>query len=185
MLKYFLQNHKNELRQRLKNLRNTLTLHEKENGEKVIMAKFLELYAGFTSFGAYYPINSEVTTLKIIKSLQDCGKTITLPVISNNKMAFKVWPKGQELVSGKFSLEPPANNKAIVPEIILTPLLGFDRAGNRLGYGHGYYDKYFTSHAHVQKVGLAFAIQEIASLPSGEWDKKLDLIITDREVIKP
>jgi 5-formyltetrahydrofolate cyclo-ligase len=185
MLKDFLQKQKNELRQKLKNLRNSMLLPEKKNAEDAIMAKFLEKFTSSFCFGVYFPINSEVSPLEIIEHLHVAGKTIALPVIAKDDMEFKLWPHREPLVQGKFSLQPQISNAVLVPEVAITPLLGFDRSGNRIGYGWGYYDKYFTLHPSIYKVGLAFALQEMPSLPCNEWDIKLDLIITENEIILP
>lgn len=70
-------------------------------------------------------------------------------------------------------------------DLVVVPLIGFDRHGNRLGYGGGYYDKFLAGNRCKQTVGLAYSFQEVKNLPIEEYDQKLDLIITEKEVIKP
>lgn len=70
-------------------------------------------------------------------------------------------------------------------DLVIVPLLGFDRAGNRLGYGGGYYDKFLAKNNCKQTIGLAYSFQEVESLPVEPYDQNLDLIITEQEVIKP
>ncbi len=82
--------------------------------------------------------------------------------------------------------EPPAQAAEVEPDILLVPLVAFDRAGRRLGYGGGYYDLTVTrlrAHKPVVAMGIAYAIQEIAGVPVAPHDAALDLVLTEREVI--
>ena len=70
-------------------------------------------------------------------------------------------------------------------DLVIVPLVAFDRQGNRLGYGGGYYDRFLAGNSYGQAIGLAYSFQEVESLPVEEHDQKLDLIITEKEIIKP
>ena len=84
-------------------------------------------------------------------------------------------------------MEPRQSSKLVKPDLLLIPLLAYDLSGNRLGYGGGYYDRYIEKIEKVKKVfkiGLAFSFQKISSIPINQYDKRLDFIITEKEIVK-
>jgi 5-formyltetrahydrofolate cyclo-ligase len=99
----------------------------------------------------------------------------------------RAWSFGEPLASGQWGIrEPTPDAPEVAPDILIVPLVCFDRAGHRIGYGAGYYD--MTIHAlrakkKIVAVGVAFAAQEISKVPSTERDERLDLVLTEREVI--
>ena len=106
---------------------------------------------------------------------------------SGKPLIMRAWTFGGPLRSGQWGIrEPMADAPEAAPEILIVPLLAFDRRGQRIGYGAGYYD--MTIHAlrarkPVVAVGIAYAAQEIAEVPATERDARLDLVLTEREVI--
>lgn len=168
---------KEHLRKELKAKRDAMLPTERKAASQEICAQFIKLYSTYSNYGVYVPISSEVCPLEIVEHLRKLGKTISLPVINGDEMRFKIWSEGAKLVSGRFSLEPESDNQIIIPEVIITPVLGFDDQLNRLGYGKGYYDKYFTQHHEIIKIGLAFSCQICKSIPCSQWDQPLDAII--------
>ena len=117
-----------------------------------------------------------------------------MPIIDkkNNSMEFKKWIPNDELVSGPFgTMEPKKAQTSIFPQILVVPLLSFDREFYRLGYGGGYYDKtiiYLKKYFKKEKkffitIGLAYSIQEEKKIPKEKHDMKLDYIITEKEVL--
>ena len=94
---------------------------------------------------------------------------------------------GDALASGQWGIrEPLPDALEVAPDILLVPLLAFDRRGNRIGYGAGYYDMTITAlraHKSVTAIGIAFAAQEIAAIPATPRDARLDLVLTEREII--
>lgn len=171
---------KDSLRREIKACRNSLTEEEIKTMSQAICDKFISLYADANVYGIYAPIGSEVLTDHLISLLRKKGKTIALPVAYEDRIEFKIWPNGQELIKGKFCSEPEHSNPSTVPDIVAVPVLGFDSDFNRLGYGRGYYDKYFASNPSIVKIGLAFFCQEVPSIPCEYWDQKLDFVITER-----
>ena len=136
----------------------------------------------------YYPSSYEVDVLKII-DLKDFKKhNYLLPVIEkNNKMNFHEWKKKDILALNKFGVPEPVKSKKIVPDIILLPLLVFDKKKNRIGYGKGYYDKFlnkFNKKKKIVTIGVAFSFQKYHKLPINSKDYKLDYIITEKGIIK-
>ena len=101
-------------------------------------------------------------------------------------MRFLAWQVGDPLVAGPSGLlQPAADTKAVVPDTILVPLIGFDRALNRLGQGAGYYDRAFATLTDARRIGLAWSVQELSALPCDPWDEPLHAIATERGWIEP
>ncbi len=136
----------------------------------------------------YYPNSFEVNILKIL-DLEYFKKFIfLLPVIEKNgSMNFYKWKKNDILSVNKYGILEPIKLKKKIPEVVLVPLLAFDKNRNRLGYGKGFYDKYFSrfikNHKKILKVGIAFSFQKYNKLPVNNKDFKLDYIITEKGIV--
>ena len=102
-------------------------------------------------------------------------------------LIMRAWDFDDPLDRGQWGIrEPKAEAADVEPDIILVPLLAFDRAGQRIGYGAGYYDQTLAqlrARKPVTAVGIAFAAQEVPTVPSTPRDERLDLVLTEREVI--
>jgi 5-formyltetrahydrofolate cyclo-ligase len=102
-------------------------------------------------------------------------------------MDFFKWSKSDPLKINKYGIPEPVSSKIFYPDILLVPLVGYDNDLNRLGYGGGFYDRYIEKIEKIKrviKIGLAFSYQKIKSLPTNQHDKKLDFIITEKEILK-
>ncbi len=134
--------------------------------------------------GGYYPINYEIDSLEIIKKLFKIGYKISLPVTKKNyQMDFFEWTFYDPLRIGELGIPEPYKYKKIYPDIILVPLVAFDKYNYRLGYGGGYYDRYIEKIKKLKKIltiGLAFSSQKVNKLSVNIHDKKLDYILTER-----
>ena len=142
----------------------------------------------------YFPINNEISPFDFINYLQKKNVTLSLPVIEakTNSIIFKKWIPTNQLKQGPFgTMEPSKKEKSILPQILVVPMLSFDRGLYRLGYGGGYYDKSINIlKKHFQKekkffitIGLAYSIQEEKKIPREKHDMRLDYIITENEVL--
>ena len=140
------------------------------------------------NIGGYYPSNFEIDDLEILELLEKKNYEISLPVIKkNNQMNFFKWSKNDPLKINQYGIPEPISSKMIYPDILLVPLVGYDNDLNRLGYGGGFYDRYIEKIEKIKKVvkiGLAFSYQEIKNLPTNQYDKKLDFIITEKKILK-
>ena len=140
------------------------------------------------NIGGYFPSNFEIDDLKILEMMEKKNFNISLPVIKeNNQMNFVKWSKIDPLKINKFGIPEPISSKIINPDILLVPLVSFDGKLNRLGYGGGFYDRYIEKIEKVKKVikiGLAFSYQKIKKVPTNKFDKKLDFIITEKEILQ-
>ncbi len=138
--------------------------------------------------GGYFPSNFEIDDLKILEMMEKKNFNVSLPVIKeNNQMNFLQWSINDPLKINKFGIPEPISSKIIDPDILLVPLVSFDNKLNRLGYGGGYYDRYIEKIEKVKKVikiGLAFSYQKIKKVPINKFDKKLDFIITEKEILQ-
>ena len=140
------------------------------------------------NLGGYYPTNFEIDDLEILRLLEKKNYKISLPIIKkNNQMDFFKWSRNDPLKINKYGIPEPVSSKIFYPDILLVPLVGYDNYFNRLGYGGGFYDRYIEKIEKIKKVikiGLAFSYQKIKNLPVNQYDKKLDFIITEKEILK-
>ena len=138
--------------------------------------------------GGYYPINFEIDDLELLKKLEKKRFDISLPVIKKNfQMDFYKWSFSDPLKINKYGIPEPEIKNIVYPDILLIPLVAFDKNLNRLGYGGGYYDrliKKLSKKKNIIKIGLAFSIQEIDKVPINVYDQKLDYIVTNKYIIK-
>ena len=142
----------------------------------------------FKSIGGYYPSNYEIDDLDILDLLEKKNFKVSLPIIKkDNQMNFQSWSRNDPLKINKFGIPEPVSSKIIYPDILLVPLVAYDSSLNRLGYGGGYYDRYIEKIEKIKKVtkiGLAFSFQKISSIPINQYDKKLDFIVTEKEILR-
>ena len=143
----------------------------------------------FIKLALYYPSNFEINVLKILEFNNISIQDILLPVIDKKKfMKFFSWKKNEILFVNKFGMLEPAKSKAKLPDIMLVPLLAFDKNKYRLGYGKGFYDRYLNRYLkqfkNILTVGVAFSFQKYHKLPINRTDIKLDFIITEKGIIK-
>jgi 5-formyltetrahydrofolate cyclo-ligase len=137
----------------------------------------------------FMPMKGEINPLPLMKKFSGRGARLALPVIAGRgrPLVMRAWNFGEPLVSGVWGIrEPPPQAAEVEPDIVLVPLVAFDRAGRRLGYGGGYYDLTITrlrARKPVVAMGIAYAVQEIAAVPAAAHDATLDLVLTEREII--
>jgi 5-formyltetrahydrofolate cyclo-ligase len=138
--------------------------------------------------GGYYPINFEVDDLELLKKLEKNKFNISLPVIKKNfQMNFYKWSFSDPLKINKYGIPEPESKNIVYPDVLLIPLVAFDKDLNRLGYGGGYYDRLITKLSKkkkVIKIGLAFSIQQVDKVPINMHDQKLDYIVTNKYLVK-
>jgi 5-formyltetrahydrofolate cyclo-ligase len=142
-----------------------------------------------TVVSGFSPLKSEISPLPLLRRLADAGASLALPVVigRGQPLVMRAWSFGAPLVSGVWGIrEPPADAPELNPDILIVPLLAFDRRGHRIGYGAGYYDMTIARLRAIKPVtaiGIAFAAQEIAAVPATPRDARLDLVLTERETI--
>ena len=159
---------------------------------KINLGKFISFLKinklNLKSVGGYYPSNYEIDDLDILDLLEKNFCKVSLPIIKkNNQMNFYRWSRNDPLKINKFGIPEPLSSKVFYPDILLVPLVAYDSSLNRLGYGGGYYDRYIEKLDKIKKVikiGLAFSFQKISSIPTNQYDKRLDFIVTEKEILR-
>ena len=140
------------------------------------------------TIGGYYPINFEIDDLALLRKFEKNKFNISLPVIKKNfQMDFYAWSFSDPLKINKYGIPEPETKNIVYPDVLLIPLVAFDKNLNRLGYGGGYYDRLIeklSKKKNIIKIGLAFSVQEIDKVPINMYDQKLDYIVTNKNIIK-
>lgn len=136
---------------------------------------------------SYMPMRTEINPLPAMKNHAKTG-SVCVPVITGAGQAlqFHQWKPGCDMVKGAFGAYVPVAAQILVPEVVIVPLVAFDRQGNRLGYGGGFYDRTLQglrARGDVLALGFSFAAQEATSLPIEATDQPLDAIITENEIL--
>jgi 5-formyltetrahydrofolate cyclo-ligase len=137
----------------------------------------------------YSPLKSEISPIPLLRLCADAGAELALPVVMGRgkPLVMRAWAFGAPLASGVWGIrEPTPAAPEVFPDILIVPLLAFDRRGHRIGYGAGYYDMTIArlrDMKQVTAIGIAFAAQEIDEVPTTPRDARLDLVLTEREII--
>jgi 5-formyltetrahydrofolate cyclo-ligase len=141
--------------------------------------------SGFCSFG------DEIDVVPLMVRLAGNGWRIALPVVigRGRPLVFRAWAPGEPTVAGVWSIPVPLESAPeIEPDVLIVPMLAFDAAGYRLGYGGGFYDRTLSRLRAIKPVvavGVAFAGQEVAHVPRGDHDEPLDWILTENGASRP
>jgi 5-formyltetrahydrofolate cyclo-ligase len=137
----------------------------------------------------FSPLKTEINPLPLLRKLAAAGATLALPVVAGRgkPLIMRSYAFGQALNEGVWGIREPKEDAAEVdPDILIVPLAAFDRRGHRIGYGAGYYDMTISrlrALKPVVAVGIAYAAQEVSEVPTTSRDERLDLVLTEREVI--
>ncbi len=190
---------KNNLRIFGKKKRSTIILDNDSKASLIVqinhcLDKILFLNHNIKTASIYYPINNEITPFGFTKYFKERKIVMSMPVVDIKKksMLFRKWSPKDDLAIGPLgNLEPTHEKEIILPQIMIVPMLMFDREFIRLGYGGGYYDKsiiklknYFQKeNFFFTTVGLAYSAQEFNKLPREKHDMNLDYIVTEKECL--
>ena len=175
---------KSEIRKKILKIR-------KQNNSKNLKIDFDQLLKIFKEekiygkiIGGYYPYNYEIDDIKILEKLEKKNFRISLPKIKKNaQMNFSTWSIKDTLKINKYGIPEPVTHQIIYPNIILVPLVAYDKNLNRVGYGGGFYDRYIKKIKKRKKVtiiGLAYSFQKVKKIPINRYDIKLDFVITEK-----
>lgn len=156
----------------------------------IIVQRALALSADFAPapLSVFWPIRSEVDTRGLMAGLAERSFQVGLPIVAGDRLRFAQWRPGDVLRAAGFGLqEPLATAPSLLPTTLFVPLCAFDRHGNRLGYGKGYYDRTIaaaSAQRPVTTIGIAFSVQEISAVPIEPHDRPLDAILTEAGLLK-
>jgi 5-formyltetrahydrofolate cyclo-ligase len=145
---------------------------------------------GFQVVSAFFPYRSEIDTRPLLGRLAGEGWTTCLPIVLGEglPLEFRRWLPGEPTINGAMNIDRPDEAAAVVePDVLIVPMLAFDRAGFRLGYGGGYYDRTLAKlrdKKGIIAIGAAYAAQEVVAVPHDVHDQPLDYVMTEKEIIK-
>jgi 5-formyltetrahydrofolate cyclo-ligase len=145
--------------------------------------------ANGTIVSGFMPLKTEINPLPLLRKLTAAGARLALPAIvgRGKPLTMRAYAFGDEFARGQWAIrEPKPDQPELHPDILIVPLAAFDRRGHRIGYGAGYYDMTINrlrALKPIYAVGIAFACQEISEVPATGCDERLDLVLTERDVI--
>jgi 5-formyltetrahydrofolate cyclo-ligase len=170
--------------------RDAMSAAERQAAAEAIAARPFPLaIAPGVIVSGFMPLKSEINPLPLLRKLAAAGARLALPVVAGRgrPLVMRAYAFGQELASGVWGIREPKPDAPVVePDILIVPLAAFDRRGHRIGYGAGYYDMTINrlrARKPVTAIGIAYAAQEIAAVPTTDRDARLDLVLTERETI--
>ncbi|HKU82563.1 MAG TPA: 5-formyltetrahydrofolate cyclo-ligase [Candidatus Nitrosocosmicus sp.] len=179
------------LRKKYLQRRKNMTFHDCITKSISAQKRFLgsKYYLDSKVIGLYYPILNEVQTFEIISEAIVNSKTICLPTIVDEQISFFKYDPTKNLRIGKYGILEPektSENMNSYLDIVIAPGVVFDETGSRIGYGKGYYDKFFNSNniKYMTLVGLGYDFQLILEkIPSNALDVKMNILISDKRMI--
>jgi 5-formyltetrahydrofolate cyclo-ligase len=181
---------KSQLRAEAFARRDSLSADERAAAAEVIAARpFPVVVAAGLIVSGFSPMKTEINPLPLMRKAVQLGAGLALPAIvgRGKPLAMRTYAFGDELARGQWGIREPKHDATeVAPDILIVPIAAFDRAGHRIGYGAGYYDMTINALRAKKKVvamGIAFAVQETASIPATERDARLDFVLTEREII--
>jgi 5-formyltetrahydrofolate cyclo-ligase len=139
---------------------------------------------------AFIPFGDEIDTRPLLAKLASEGFTTCVPVVLKpaTPLEFRAWVPGEETAPGRWNIPvPPDTADVVVPDVLLVPLLAFDRLGYRLGYGGGFFDRTIEGLRAMKPIiaiGVAYSAQRVDEVVRGEHDQKLDWILTEKGPMK-
>lgn len=175
---------KRALRARMRGERDAFAM----NSDAAIMPPeaFIQRLKPSMTVASYVPIGSEADPTPLAAAARAAGCTLALPHIVDRAglMRFLRWQTRDALVRGPFGLLQPVDEAPeVTPDIVLTPLVAFDDALNRLGQGAGHYDRVFARYPDAWRLGVAWSVQQLLFVEADPWDVPLHAVVTERGLV--
>ncbi len=183
---------KNQLRKKFLILRkkNYFSVSKEKFDKLISYIKKKNKFKKYFAIALFYPSNYEIDVLKILSDFKKPRAKFLLPKIKDgNLLKFVEWDTKDILIANKYGIPEPAEKiKNSLPDIVLVPLVAFDKKMNRLGYGKGYYDRYLNKLVRINKkievIGIAFSFQKCKKIPISKFDFKLNNVFTEKGFVQ-
>jgi 5-formyltetrahydrofolate cyclo-ligase len=184
---------KRTARRRVLEARDEVSATDRSRLATIVTQRFLSLpeVRGAETVLAFWSFGSEVGTGPLIEGLIARGATVALPRIVGGELEARTYRPGDAVIETTFGAMEPAAGPVVEPEsldVVVTPAVAFDRDGQRVGYGGGYYDRFLPrTRPDTTRIGLGFGVQLLAegeSLPAGHFDLRVDVVVTESETVR-
>jgi len=181
---------KKMLRDHARTIRASLSPEEIEEKSRLICSRLLEVLDGTDPLMVYASKPLEVNTKILIRNLIARGKIVVVPIIEKETKTLRLsYLKDPDVLQeSTFHVPEPVGHElpAMASDVkaVIIPMLAFDKKGNRLGYGAGYYDRFLSTYPRLTRVGIAFACQETEEIPADATDAGMDIIVTDTSIMR-
>jgi len=182
--------HKAQIRKKMQIRRREATADERAAACGYICDKLGSIpLAESDIIAGYYPTQDEIDILQLLDHYHGRNNQVCMPTVTKPELILKFleWTPGAVMKTGPYNIPEPVGGKLLVPSVILVPLLAFDRERYRLGYGGGYYDATIArlkeSNPSLRTIGIGYSFQEVERLPREAHDARLDMVVTEKEVI--
>jgi 5-formyltetrahydrofolate cyclo-ligase len=137
--------------------------------------------------GIYWPFRAEFDPRPLVERLVTAGRAVALPVVVDKRgpLEYRAWSPGEPLIAGVWDIPIPEKPEVVVPSAVLAPVVGFDRAGYRLGYGGGYFDRTLGSlDPRPYAIGVGFEMQRIETIYPQDFDVPMDVVVTEAGALR-
>ena len=176
---------KSEIRKKILGIRKNYQIKNQKINFQEILNILKERNIKKKIVGGYYPYNYEIDSIHILDKFEKRKYRISLPKIrKNSQMDFFQWSLNDPLIINKYGIPEPISKKTQYPDILLVPLVAYDKDLNRLGYGGGFYDRYIKKikkKKDVITIGLSYSFQKIKQIKINKHDIKLDFVLTNKK----
>ena len=170
---------KQSLRKRMRERRRALSAAEQASHASAVSTPLRLASEYGDTVGVYLVRDGEVDLTPLIEVCWQREIAVAVPVIDRRDLRFAAYRRGEPMRSNRFGIAEPAAPAWCTPTLILAPLVAFDAAGQRLGMGGGYYDRYLRAHPDLDGVGVAHECQRVASVPVADNDVALRAVVTE------
>ena len=179
---------KKELRKKILAARKALTSDDVEKRSGMICDRITatDLYEKATDICIYMPIRNEVDVRMLIDTATADGKEIWIPKVVGEEMIFNAYEEDSLELSESYGIPESSSNRVLVPDentLIIMPGAVFDKTGNRIGYGGGYYDRYLEKHPECKTLAVCYDLQMVESIPAEDHDIKPGVIVSESSIL--
>lgn len=159
----------------------------REAGEEIARAVESIVVGRSGVLGIYWPFRAEFDPRPLVERLVAGGRPVALPVVVDKKgpLEYRTWAPGETLVAGVWDIPVPEKREIVVPSTVLAPVVGFDAACYRLGYGGGYFDRTLAALSpRPLAIGVGFAVQRIETIHPQSFDIPMDVVVTETGAVR-